>query len=57
MSERAGALLREELESMGPLRLRDVEAVQREILDAARKLEAEGKVYLTSGKNKEDVLV
>lgn len=57
MSERAGALLREELESMGPLRLRDVEAVQREILDAARKLEAEGKVYLTSGKNKEDILV
>jgi flagellar motor switch protein FliG len=57
MSERAGALLREELESMGPLRLRDVEAVQREILDFARKLEAEGKVYLTSGKNKEDILV
>src|SRR5258706_6203795 len=57
MSERAGALLREELESMGPLRLRDVEAVQREILDFARKLEADGKVYLTSGKNKEDILV
>jgi flagellar motor switch protein FliG len=57
MSERAGALLREELESMGPLRLRDVEAVQREILDFARKLEAEGKVYLTSGKNREDILV
>jgi hypothetical protein len=34
-----------------------VETVQREILDFARKLEAEGKVYLTSGKSKEDILV
>lgn len=57
MSERAGTLLREELESMGPVRLRDVETVQREILDFARKLEVEGKIYLTTGKNKEDELV
>ena len=57
MSERAGALMREELESMGPVRLRDVEGVQREILDAARELEAEGKIFLRSGKGKEDALV
>ena len=57
MSERAGALLKEEIESMGPVRLRDVEAVQREILDFARRLEAEGKIRLNSGKSKEDVLV
>ncbi|MBI4526338.1 MAG: flagellar motor switch protein FliG [Deltaproteobacteria bacterium] len=57
MSERAGALLREEMESMGPVRLRDVESAQHEILEMARKLEGEGKVYLTTGKNKEDVLV
>lgn len=57
MSERAGALLREELESMGPVRLRDVEAVQREILDLARELETEGKIFLATGKGKEDLLV
>ena len=57
MSERAGALLREEMESMGPVRLRDVEDIQREILDEARELESEGKVMLTSGKGKEDALV
>ena len=57
MSERAGALLKEEIESMGPVRLRDVEAAQREIIDFARRLEAEGKIYLTTGKSKEDVLV
>ena len=57
MSERAGALLKEEMESMGPVRLRDVEGAQREIIDIARRLEAEGKVMLTAGKTKEDVLV
>jgi flagellar motor switch protein FliG len=57
MSERAGALLKEEIESMGPVRLRDVEGAQREIIDFARRLESEGKIYLTSGKTKEDVLV
>jgi flagellar motor switch protein FliG len=57
MSERAGALLKEEIEAMGPVRLRDVEAAQREIIDLARRLESEGKVFLTGGKSKEDVLV
>lgn len=56
MSERAGALLREELEGMGPVRLRDVEASQREVLEIARLLETEGKVMLAS-KGKEDMLV
>jgi flagellar motor switch protein FliG len=57
MSERAAALLKEEIESMGPVRLRDVEAAQREVIDLARRLEAEGKVMLSGGKSKEDVLV
>jgi flagellar motor switch protein FliG len=57
MSERAGALLKEEIESMGPVRLRDVEAAQREIIDRARQLESESKIFLSAGKAKEDVLV
>jgi flagellar motor switch protein FliG len=57
MSERTGALLKEEMETMGPVRLRDVETAQREVIDLARRLEGEGKIFLTSGKTKEDVLV
>jgi flagellar motor switch protein FliG len=57
MSERAGTLLKEEIEGMGPVRLRDVEVAQREIIDISRRLEGEGKVFLTAGKTKEDVLV
>jgi flagellar motor switch protein FliG len=57
MSERAGALLKEEIEGMGPVRLRDVEGAQREIVDIARRLEGEGKVFLSAGKTQEDKLV
>lgn len=57
MSERAGTLLKEEIEGMGPVRLRDVEAAQREIVDIARRLEGEGKVFLSGGKSQEDKLV
>lgn len=56
LSERAADMLREDLEVLGPVRLKDVEDCQQNILRAAKKLEAEGRV-LFSGKNKEDVFV
>jgi flagellar motor switch protein FliG len=56
MSERAAQMLREDLEAMGPVRLRDVESAQQNIIVIARKLEAEGKVSI-SGKGGEEVFV
>ncbi len=56
MSERAAQMMKEDLEVMGPVRLRDVEAAQQGIIKIGKKLEAEGKAILT-GKGKEDVLV
>jgi flagellar motor switch protein FliG len=46
MSKRAAELLRDDLESKGPVRLSDVEAAQREILDAARKMADAGDIVL-----------
>lgn len=46
MSERAGQTLKEDLEAKGPVRLSDVEAAQKEILIAARRLADEGRVVL-----------
>jgi len=46
MSSRAAEMLREDMDSMGPIRGRDVSAAQQEILQLARKLEAEGKLVL-----------
>jgi flagellar motor switch protein FliG len=56
MSERAAQMLKEDLEVMGPARLKDVEAAQQGIIKIAKKLEAEGKITLTS-KGKEEVFV
>ncbi len=56
MSTRASEMLREELEIMGPARLRDVEAAQQKIIQVAKRLEAEGQLVLAS-KGGEDVFV
>ena len=42
MSKRAGEMLREEMEVLGAVRLRDVEKAQQEVVAIARKLEEEG---------------
>jgi flagellar motor switch protein FliG len=56
MSERAAQMMKEDLEVMGPVRLKDVEAAQQSILKIAKKLESEGKIVLMS-KGKEEVFV
>ncbi|WP_348261242.1 flagellar motor switch protein FliG [Telmatobacter sp. DSM 110680] len=46
MSSRAVEMLKEDMEVLGPVRSRDVAQAQQEILNLARRLEAEGKVIL-----------
>jgi len=46
MSSRAVEMLKEDMEVMGPTRAKDVAAAQQELLNLARKLEAEGKIVL-----------
>ena len=46
VSSRAAAMLREELEMMGPVRLSDVETAQRAIVERALQLEAEGQIRI-----------
>lgn len=47
MSSRGADMLKEDMESLGPVRSRDVGAAQQELLVLANKLEAEGKMVLT----------
>jgi flagellar motor switch protein FliG len=54
MSQRAAELLKSDLEAKGPVRLADVEAAQKEILLAARKLADAGSISL-GGKGEEYV--
>ena len=46
MSSRAAEMLREDMEVLGPVRSREVTQAQQEILNLARRMEAEGKVIL-----------
>ena len=46
MSQRAGEMLKDDLESRGPVRLSEVEAAQKEILAIARKLADAGTLVL-----------
>jgi len=46
MSKRASEMIQEELDYMGPVRLREVEEVQQKIIDVIRRLEDEGELVL-----------
>lgn len=49
MSERAAKMLREDMEATGAIKLSDVETMQYEIVQIARKLEEEGKIVINTG--------
>jgi len=49
MSSRAVEMLKEDMEVMGPVRMKDVGLAQQELLALARQLEAEGKMMLKMG--------
>ena len=46
MSARASEMLKEDMEVMGPVRSRDINAAQQELLTLAKRLESEGKIML-----------
>jgi flagellar motor switch protein FliG len=54
MSQRAAEMLKDDLESKGPVRISEVEAAQKEILQTARKLAEAGTIAL-AGKGEEYV--
>jgi flagellar motor switch protein FliG len=56
MSQRAAEMLKEDLESKGPVRLSEVEGEQKEILKIARRLADEGQIQL-GGKGGDDQMV
>ncbi|MFA6499632.1 MAG: flagellar motor switch protein FliG [Desulfurivibrionaceae bacterium] len=57
MSSRAVEMLKEDMEIMGPTRVKDVEGAQQSIIKIAKRLEQEGKIQLMSGGGGEDEFV
>lgn len=56
MSERAGKLLKEDIAALGPVRLRDVEEAQSNLVGVAKDLAAKGEIVIAK-ENEEDELV
>ena len=56
MSERAGKILREDMEAMGPVRLKDVDEAQMRMVNVAKDLANKGEIMIAGG-NSEDELV
>ncbi len=56
MSERAAAALKEELEFMGPVKVRDVEASHSRIIDVMRTLEEQGEIMISGRGGDDDVI-
>ena len=56
MSERAGKILREDMEAMGPVRLKDVDEAQMRMVNVAKDLANKGEIMISS-KQGEDELV
>jgi len=53
MSKRAAEMLADDLEAMGPIRVSEVEAAQKEILSIARRLADAGEIMLGAGGGEE----
>ena len=56
MSERAANLIKEELEFMGPVRLKDVEEAQMKIVDIVRTLEEDGEIVISGRGGEEEII-
>ena len=53
MTERAGKLLRDDIQSLGPVRLKDVDEAQAAVVLAAKELAAQGQINLAEGRDEE----
>jgi hypothetical protein len=56
MSERAANILREDMEAMGPVRLRDVDDAQSQVVAVAKELANTGKLVLASGRGEDELV-
>jgi len=53
LSERAAKMLREEVDALGPVKLRDVDEAQAAVVAVAKELAAQGQIEIGEGKDEE----
>jgi flagellar motor switch protein FliG len=57
VSSRAAEMIRDELEYMPPVRLREVEEIQQKIVDIIRRFEEDGQIYVGKTADDSDVMI
>ena len=57
MSSRAADMIKEDMEFMGPIRLKDVEEVQQRVVDVIRRLEEDGEIIISGRGGDDDIVV
>ncbi|NLS45401.1 MAG: flagellar motor switch protein FliG, partial [Firmicutes bacterium] len=57
MSERASEMLKEDIEFMGPVRLRIVEEAQQKIVNIIRRLDDSGEIVISRGGKEDEIVV
>jgi flagellar motor switch protein FliG len=56
MSARAGKVLKDDMQAMGPVRLKDVDEAQGRMVATAKDLAAKGEIIITKGKADEEMI-
>jgi flagellar motor switch protein FliG len=56
MSERAGKMLRQDMEVMGPVRLKDVDEAQTVMVNLAKDLAAKGEIVVTKNRGDDELI-
>ncbi|MFZ5434424.1 MAG: flagellar motor switch protein FliG [Calditrichota bacterium] len=56
LSQRAAQMIQEEIDYMGPVRLKDVEEAQQRVVDIIRNLEEAGQVVIVGGSKAEEMV-
>ena len=56
MSTRAGKILKEDMEAMGPVRLREVEEAQQYVVGVAKDLAAANEIVISEGKESDELV-
>ncbi len=56
MSTRAGKILKEDMEAMGPVRLREVEEAQQYVVGVAKDLAATNEIVISEGKESDELV-
>ncbi len=56
MSERAGKILRDDMEAMGPVRLKDVDEAQMRMVNTAKDLANKGEIMIAGGSGEDELV-